>query len=85
MHMLMFAFMNWKVVVAVVGVLAALGGAAMIYSNIKDSGRQEERRRIERETNDATSRANEAETAVRRCYAAGGMWDHAANRCSRPQ
>jgi hypothetical protein len=84
MHVLLFLLANWRVALITTAAVTALTMGVVVYNNVKDSGRQEERSRIERETNDATSRANEAERLVRSCRASGGMWDHAANRCSRP-
>jgi len=54
---------NWRLVAAGAGILMALTAAGIIYSRIKDTGREEVRRQVEKHNTEATDAARKAREA----------------------
>lgn len=57
--LIIWAIKNWRVVAIGGAVVATLISGVIIYNNIKEAGRQQERQRVERQNKEAVDAANQ--------------------------
>ena len=72
---------GWLYIAAFTALLAVIGHEAL---RLYDAGKSAEDTKINQQIERSTNAADQAERAVRECYAAGGMPDTRSGKCKRP-